>query len=135
MCEENIFNVWSDGYFVRVAAWAELASAGEAFIFAADIREAAKAVERNRRYRWAMSQIPVTNPVGQLIVRQVEGFGFVSFDGNTEGLTPRQARRLARHIERVATEAEVTLSNSRAAMRGALDEFWSTYHENQQFYL
>lgn len=130
MCEENIFNMWSNGYSVRVTAHAELASPAEAFTFAAEIREAAEVVERNRRYRWAMSQIPVTNPVGQLIVRQVEGFGFVEFSGAVEGLTPRQARRLARHVERVAAEAEEALFSSRAAMRGALDEFWSTCHEN-----
>lgn len=135
MCEKNVCSVWSSGYFVRVAAWADLAFPEEAFRFAAEIREAAERVERNRRYRWVMSQIPAMNPVGQLIVQKVEGFGFVEFSGDIEGLTPRQARRLARHIERVAMVAEEALFSSRAAMHSALDEFWGTYYENQQFYL
>lgn len=134
MCEKNTCSVWSNGYFVRVAAWADSAFPEGAFRFAAEIREAAERVERNRRYRWAMSQIPPMNPVGQLIIQKVEGFGFVKLSGDIEGLTPRQARRLARHIERVARVAEEALFSSRAAMHSTLDEFWSTYYENQQFY-
>lgn len=111
MLEENedMFQIyqgnWAYSYSMRVAAWVKQVSPLKAYIYAADIREAARAVEvrrRGRRQEWRLSPLPTVKQSGEMSVKR-DGY-WVTIEGDIDGLSPRQARRLARRIERVAED-------------------------------
>lgn len=90
------------GFYVYAGIGATDLCVEEALSFAERLKQAAEKVLENRRRRWLLVPIKSEKKFGEMLAWK--SGSFVDIMGDVAYMTPRQARRLARHIEQVCKQ-------------------------------